>query len=446
MKRRMIKKKLVFRFFKQEYVYFLVAITSLFFVVWQHYGMNRTLNIFPDANLSILVSGDEIYGGHSKSSLIKTVNGVQLHCETKPSSGWPFCNLEVDISDSNLQGINLEQYDHLLLTFKHLSSVQDTVLVYLINTEKKSSNLIKPGEQYIHKSNMQTILPTAGSSLYSLPLKDFSVPSWWLLKNNLAGKAAEPNLNNVTTLSLATGDSNITRSVDIFLEKVKFTGKWITATSLYLYIIFTWIIIITIHSLYRIYQLAEQLKSNRHQNKKLEEINNFLSIQKDEFEALAKTDPLTGLYNRAGTRELLQSMQNDPYCEYALIMFDIDHFKKINDTYGHEVGDSILCSLAQRTNAYLREIDHIARWGGEEFVIICSHTKYHNAAVIANHLRQKIADTPLIKEIYITCSFGVSEYQYDRKDSIQSMFEAADAAMYTAKKTGRNRVEVGEVK
>jgi diguanylate cyclase (GGDEF)-like protein len=292
---------------------------------------------------------------------------------------------------------------------------------------------------------MKTILPTPGRSIYHLPLNDFTVPSWWLLKNNLTGKAAEPNLNNVTTLSIATGDSNIPRSVDILLEKVQFTGKWITANSLYLYIIFAWIILITIHALYRVYQLVDQLELNRYQNQKLEEINNFLSIQKEEFEALAKTDPLTGLCNRAGTRELLQSMQNNPYCEYSLIMFDIDHFKKINDTYGHEVGDSILCALAKRVNAYMRETDHIARWGGEEFIILCSHTKYLNAAVVANNLRQKIADTPLINEIYITCSFGVSQYQYDRKDNIQSMFEAADAAMYSAKKAGRNRVKIGEV-
>ncbi|MGB5447260.1 MAG: GGDEF domain-containing protein [Psychromonas sp.] len=442
------KQKLAFSYFKQEYVYFFVAILSLSLVSWQHYGMNHILDVFPDSNHTILASGDEIYGGHSKSSLIKTVNGVLLHCETKPSPGWPFCNLEVNISDSNRQGINLEQYDHLLLTFKHQSSVQDTVLVYLINTESQesqSSNLIETSDRYIHKNNMTTILPTSGRSIYRLPLKNFSVPSWWLLKNNLTGKDAEPNLNNVTTLSIATGDSNATRSVDILLEKVQFTGKWITANSLYLYIIFTWITIITINALYRVYQLAEQLKINRQHNKKLEEINSFLSIQKEEFEALAKTDPLTGLYNRAGTRELLQRMQDDLDGEYSLIMFDIDHFKMINDTYGHEIGDSILCSLAKCITAHMRETDHVARWGGEEFIILCSNTKLLNAAVVANNLRQQIANTPLIKQISVTCSFGVSQYQNDIKDSIQSMFEVADVAMYTAKKMGRNRVEIGVV-
>lgn len=438
-----VKKQITSTSSHLEYLYFFIAAISLALIIWQYYGMNRVLDIFPNPDALVSVGGDSINGGRSESRLIETDQGAKLHCETKPSGAWPFCNLEVGIGDGYHNGINLGQFDHLLLSLEHQSSAQDTVLVYLINGEVQLGSKGEP-LSYTNKSNMKTILPTSESALYRLPLSAFFVPSWWILQNNATGSAAEPKLDNVTSLSIATGDSNITRSVDILLKKVQLTGKWITAQMLYLLLLLTWITSITVHGLFRVYQLAEQLKLNRIENAKLEEINNFLSIQKDEFEALAKTDPLTGLYNRAGTRELLQTIQNESDCDYSLIMFDIDHFKQVNDTYGHEVGDEILCSLSKQISADTRKSDHIARWGGEEFIILCPETKQHDAVFVADILRKKIADTPLTADLSITCSFGVAQYDPSCKNSIQSMFEAADAAMYRAKKAGRNRVKMGQ--
>ena len=91
----------------------------------------------------------------------------------------------------------------------------------------------------------------------------------------------------------------------------------------------------------------------------------------------------------------------------------------------------------------MRECDHIARWGGEEFIILCPQTSQENAFRIANNLRESIAKTTFTNELKISCSFGVTQFISNRENSIQAMLEIADAAMYTAKKSGRNRVEIG---
>jgi diguanylate cyclase (GGDEF)-like protein len=135
-------------------------------------------------------------------------------------------------------------------------------------------------------------------------------------------------------------------------------------------------------------------------------------------------------------------MQNKTDIEYSLIMFDIDHFKNINDSYGHEMGDKILQSLAKKVKSHLRRSDHIARWGGEEFVIICPNTDLNIAFFVANLIRESIANTRLAEQLFITCSFGIAQFRHEAKDGIKSMFEAADSAMYLAKKTGRNKVEI----
>jgi diguanylate cyclase (GGDEF)-like protein len=408
--------------------------------------MNLIQDVFPNPDVQVFARGDNINGGLSKSTLLENNQGAQLHCETRTSTTWPFCNLEVNLSKGSNKGIDLAQFDHLLLWLDHQSSVQDTMLVYLVNAEVGTNHLNEKNSQiggrYIDKSNMTTILPTVKNSFYSLPLDNFIVPSWWVLHHNAQGNAAQVRLDNVIKLSLSTGDSDKLRSVDILLKKAQLTGKWIRANTLYLFLFITWIGVICIHVIYRVYQLAEQLKLNHIKHKKLQEINKFLSIQKNEFEALSKTDPLTGIHNRAGTRELLQTMQNKPDTEYSLIMFDIDHFKQVNDSYGHEIGDKILLSLAKKVKSHLRGTDHLARWGGEEFIIICPNTNQQAAFFVADLIRQTIAKTRLAEQLSITCSFGVAQFEYGKEEGIKSMFEAADAAMYAAKKGGRNRVEM----
>ena len=160
---------------------------------------------------------------------------------------------------------------------------------------------------------------------------------------------------------------------------------------------------------------------------------------------MAYTDALTGLINRRGMQQRLESelerarRYNRPF---ALILADIDHFKKVNDTYGHSVGDQVLREVAGRLAQNLRDSDSLARWGGEEFLILAPETNLHQAHLLAQRLREAISERP-ISGLVITLSLGVACYR--QGDSVAGLLSRADEAMYQAKANGRNQVVLEEL-
>jgi len=166
-----------------------------------------------------------------------------------------------------------------------------------------------------------------------------------------------------------------------------------------------------------------------------------LATKKNEFEKKAYIDELTKIYNRAKFNEvLLKEVINTKISGdgLSLIFFDVDHFKKFNDTYGHQVGDNVLSGLASLIKNSLRDSDFFARWGGEEFVILLPGVKLKSAKAIAEHKRKIIQDYTFDDNLKVTCSFGVvSMLESDDKDSL---LKRADEALYKAKDSGRNCV------
>jgi len=161
---------------------------------------------------------------------------------------------------------------------------------------------------------------------------------------------------------------------------------------------------------------------------------------------LAQSDPLTGLANRRYFEEFSDHefqralRQKSPLAAIAL---DIDHFKSVNDTYGHDIVDDVLKALAERCEEILRATDIMARFGGEEFVILLSDTSYEEAFTKAEEIRVALAalaiDLPDGSTLNFTTSFGVASLS-EQFNSIDKLLKAADTALYKAKQTGRNKV------
>jgi diguanylate cyclase (GGDEF)-like protein/PAS domain S-box-containing protein len=166
----------------------------------------------------------------------------------------------------------------------------------------------------------------------------------------------------------------------------------------------------------------------------------------DELERLATIDKLTQVFNRTKFYEVM-NIEQERAVRYehplSLIMFDIDHFKRVNDNYGHAAGDYVLKTLTLIVKEKLREIDYLFRWGGEEFVVIAPETDLENAAVLAERIRKTIAEYQFDKVGRITVSLGV--VKFSQGDTEDIMIKRADDALYRAKEKGRNRVEVGIV-
>jgi len=163
----------------------------------------------------------------------------------------------------------------------------------------------------------------------------------------------------------------------------------------------------------------------------------------EELKRLSVTDQLTQIYNRVKFHQALEEeikRQRRYETELTIIMFDIDHFKPINDTYGHDVGDKILVGLVNLVKQCIRETDIFSRWGGEEFMILLPHTSLDNAAKLAERIRVKIMKYNFEVVGSVTCSFGVSQFQAEDVD--ETFTKRVDNALYESKKNGRNQVTV----
>lgn len=156
----------------------------------------------------------------------------------------------------------------------------------------------------------------------------------------------------------------------------------------------------------------------------------------------AHHDPLTGLYNRAAFQNHLDEElhRSERYHRpFSLIMFDIDRFKTINDSYGHDVGDQVLQQIAALVRDELRDTDSVARWGGEDFMILLPETDLDNAAVLAERLRRRIAHTDFDAAGRVTISLGIADSH--GSEARKNMLIRVDSALYRAKEGGRNRWE-----
>lgn len=164
----------------------------------------------------------------------------------------------------------------------------------------------------------------------------------------------------------------------------------------------------------------------------------------DELEKLAHTDSLTGLYNRRRMQEILElqrSVSARSGLGFTLVFVDIDHFKKFNDTYGHCCGDYILCEAAFFMKNHLRQGDALARWGGEEFLMMLPNTNIEGARTIAEKIRRAIAEKrfELAGQAFsVTMTFGLAEHEDET--SIDESLKRADDALYRGKEAGRNLI------
>ena len=174
----------------------------------------------------------------------------------------------------------------------------------------------------------------------------------------------------------------------------------------------------------------------------LREVVSLLENRSAKLEHLASTDALTGLSNRSRFERILEAelerRHRYPGEPASLVLLDIDHFKQVNDRFGHDVGDEVLKRLVTEVNSRIRRVDTLARWGGEEFILLLPHTRLNEAFQVAEGIRLRLEGVEYPKVGQITASFGVVQLQAD--ESGQEAFRRVDSALYKAKTQGRNSV------
>jgi diguanylate cyclase (GGDEF)-like protein len=400
--------------------------------------MEHVLELVPSPAAGIYLASDVNEGGLSESHITVVDGLVTLDCRTHLSDVFAYCGFKVPLTTKGLNvGLDFSRYSTVELTLSFESSIRDTVFLYLLNDETLK-------DEKVTRVNILPLTPIDGNAIYTKNMNDFSVPSWWLMFFAKDQSDSQVNVNNVVALHLTTGDNREAKVAQLALGTIRFTGKWISASSLYFYLLLGGLVILIGRGVASLLTYRSELKQSREHAVQLNHLNMFLSVERDKFEGLSKTDSLTACLNREGARAILERLITDQrhvrrVAHAALIILDIDKFKVINDSHGHDVGDRVLVKLTQFVRENIRQQDTFARWGGEEFVLICPQTSQKQAAVIAEKLRAGISALDFDLPKPITCSFGVAQLQ---GSDIEVWFKNADKALYQAKEQGRNRVVI----
>ena len=197
---------------------------------------------------------------------------------------------------------------------------------------------------------------------------------------------------------------------------------------------------------------VDELRARVRAGKRILDLQAALIHAKDDLQFAAVHDPLTGLWNRGAILDLLKkevSRRRRTKNSLGVVMADIDHFKKINDTYGHQTGDAVLQEVTRRLAGNVRPYDAVGRYGGEEFLLVFPGCNAPDLSIAAERLRQCIADQTIetsVGQIPVTLSLGVISAEQGEKEPLdcERLVRYADEALYAAKARGRNRVETAD--
>ena len=325
-------------------------------------------------------------------------------------------------------GIDLSDFKHLNLSIRYTGTAH-YVRVAIRNFDPKYSTVEDTNSSKFNALNLQS---KDLNKTVAINLHEFSVPEWWVAQFDLPRELAQPQLNNATAFSIYLQGEPAGTDHDIQIDRIEFSGDWISAEYWYLGILCIWMII---GASYASAQLIALRRKHNEQRRKIKELQN----EKDKYQKLSTIDGLTKVLNRHGIEQFIESLKAASL-PTSVIVIDLDHFKKINDHRGHYDGDRVLQTVGDVLREHTRNTDGLGRWGGEEFVLVCPGASLSKAANLAEKLRQRIMQTNFIPEdpIAVTASFGVATAPAGTE--FDDAFRQADQALYLAKSRGRNCV------
>jgi diguanylate cyclase (GGDEF)-like protein len=388
----------------------------------------------------ISTNDDSANGGASQSTLVDPY-GYEWTCELRPSYKHPFCGFEIIVGQDRLNGIDLSKYQTLKLWLEY-EGVTESIRVNLRNA---NPDYVKPDDASSAKFNQlefskRLLLNEEGGPL-EIALENLSVAEWWIKAHDIPPRYARAELDNIVVFEVTTGTDSAMGAHHFKLSRVEFHGYHFSVEDWYFGIILSWLVLLLGYILYRLVQMSRQLQGQMLRESELLGINQVLDARSRKLDLQSKTDHLTGVFNRQGLEEALQATLNErreSKKPLSLIIFDLDHFKSVNDTWGHLVGDEVLIQVAGLVQKNVRMGDILARWGGEEFVLLCKDSTAKNAEALAEKLRELISHYPFAEDLNVTASFGVADIKPGQ--TLDALFHHADLALYSAKKGGRNRV------
>jgi diguanylate cyclase (GGDEF)-like protein len=415
-----------------------IALTALA-LAWNHFAMEKSFVVDVSTRLPVNTVDDRSSGGKSVAS-VKTENGrFVMDCTINGGYEWPYCETAFELGRAPY-GMDLSGYDTITLKLGYQGpEPQQQVRVFLLNYNPKYSS-----QKEYESAKVQEIFydPSRDKTL-TVKLSQFTVASWWSNEHNISVQNAGLEFDNVVALQVSTGGKVVPGPHRIWVERIEFRGKLIAPATFRLIVIGLWMVGLIAYLFGYGMSTRRQLLATHRSRLSLQRLNEALQLERQSLKDMAHRDPLTGVLNRHGLGEELLRLSakgEKRLFPMSIVFMDIDHFKRINDGHGHGVGDEVLRALAQMVQGDIQRDDLFARWGGEEFIIICPGTEPAQAQAMAERLRRAVAARDWPHGLRVTSSFGVAEARAG--EDLGESIRRADGAMYRAKQMGRDRVEL----
>lgn len=392
----------------------------------------KKLEVYPAAETSL-----ESYGyinphsGKSYSWVDDSMSAVRCEYKTKNQTG---CGLTVRYATKPQLGLDLRGYSRISILLNY-EGPSKHLRIYLRNFDERYSSL---GDENSTKL-LSTLLATEdiATDPISIALDEFSVAERWVTQKNKRRRHSEYEIDNVTNFGIDFMDPGVHLAR---INNITLAGPLINSERLLIYLILFWAALMIGEGVVKIFSMYQKLQSDKTTISTLRKSQQSLEKEREKLRALSTTDPLTGILNRSGVTQKFHSnlMKNEELANTGILLIDADHFKNINDKFGHDVGDQALKHLANTISRHKRVEDIFGRWGGEEFIVIATEISKENLVILSEKLRRLIEDhnIPLQPPLSITVSVGATILQ--NGDTFEIAFKRADSALYQAKRNGRN--------
>ena len=416
--------------FQFEIVLFLLLLATFAAVRFQDSILTRTIVIKPGSTLyTPRYYGDVPHGGKSTIH-VNPYRPLEWRCHIRLVYAYPYCGYEL-LLDAKIpnKGLDLSRLESLTINLDYRGT-GNTFRVYLKNYDRRYST---PGIPDTLKFNNVEVTAQQGRNVIQLQTSDFAVAEWWLTQNKITTALRHVQLDDITEIQFQTGTNAPAGTYLFKVDSIELRSRVIAQATWYGAILAAWVVLIGFYLLYRILKLRQDLEQRRKSQAAALRIAQYA-------EESARRDYLTRLLNRSGVIDLYHPIaMNRREGTSAVILLDVDHFKAVNDRFGHSAGDQVLTTIAEILTENTRTGDIVGRWGGEEFLLICSISDQDAAMSIAGKLRASIEahDFPVVG--HVTASLGVY-CASGQMAALEQLVSYADAALYAAKEQGRNRV------
>jgi diguanylate cyclase (GGDEF)-like protein len=416
-----------------RYVFGGLLLLTVALLSWQHWGMEKVVELTSD-HFPVSIEDDRAGGGASVGSLERKGRDLIVHCHISRQSAWPYCKLTFDFLKDGA-GMNMSRFDYMTVDASYVGAGTSSFGLVLANAE---DGLTKLDQWQTYKINQIDALALPADGRLLIPMKWFGVAQWW---KDMAKPSMEHSgvaVDNVARAELMISGGGKEGESVFTLHHLTLHGKIISRDVLLMGIVAAWVLCAASWMTILTLSLRTQLKDSKAAIALLSEVNKALELEARDLAGQVHIDPLTGVLNRQGLRAALMSTSNLLSDPMAVIFIDIDHFKSVNDTHGHDVGDDVLRKFANVITSGIRSSDRLVRWGGEEFLIVCPMTNVYQGRILAENLRHALHQQTWPAGLHVTASFGVA--QHHENDEVGVVIKHADEELYRAKQGGRDRV------